>query len=227
MNRRLSLALLALLAGCATHPPTQTQLVKPAPFPVDVQPQPEAVNGSVFSGGTAGSLYAPRRDWKIGDLITIDIVTSSTASNTDNAGLTRKGTINDSMTNFMGIPMSFGHINGGSLSPSIGASSDQQYTGTGSDVAANDITGAVEAVVTGVDPNGTLAIQGRTNVNINGNVTSIVVTGYASPDDIAANATISSDNIANMNVQYVGNGPINDAHTVPWLQRVLSKVSPF
>ncbi|HTQ71234.1 MAG TPA: flagellar basal body L-ring protein FlgH [Acidocella sp.] len=227
LRRALAVLALPVLAGCATHEPTQTQLVKPAPFPVVVEPQPNAVNGSVYPASTAGSLYAPRRDWKVGDLVTIEIVTSSSASNTDNAALKRTGTINDSMTTFMGIPMSFGHINGGSLSPTITASSDQQFAGTGSDVAANDITGAVEAVVTNVDPNGTLALQGRTNVNINGNVTSIVVTGYASPDDIAANAAISSDNIANMNVQYVGNGPINDAHTVPWLQRALSKVWPF
>ena len=56
---------------------------------------------------------------------------------------------------------------------------------------------------------------------------SIVVTGYASPDDIAANTTISSNNVADMNVQYVGNGPINAAHQVPWLQQVLSKAWPF
>ena len=106
-------------------------------------------------------------------------------------------------------------------------SSDQEYTGAGSAAAANNISGQVEAVITHVDPNGTLALAGRTNVNINGNVTSIVVTGYASPDDIAANTTISSNNVADMNVQYVGNGPINDAHQVPWLQQVLSKVWPF
>ncbi len=73
-----------------------------------------------------------------------------------------------------------------------------------------------------MDANGTLALAGRTNVNINGNVTSIVVTGYASPDDIAANTTISSNNVADMNVQYVGIGPINGAH-----QRALAAAMRF
>ncbi len=54
-----------------------------------------------------------------------------------------------------------------------------------------------------------------------------IVTGYASPDDITANATISSNNVADMNVQYVGNGPINDAHRVPLLQQVLDVIWPF
>lgn len=216
-----------LLAGCQTVVAPPATLVKPAPFPVVVATPPMSENGSVFPASSAGSLYAPRRDWRVGDLVTIDVVTSSSASNTDDASLQRKGSINDSLTSFMGIPMSFGHINGGSLAPSIGASSDQEYTGTGAATAANDISGQVEAVVTGVDANGTLALEGRTNVNINGNVISIVVTGYASPDDITANTTISSNQVADMNVQYVGVGPINGAHQLPWLQRVLNKYSPF
>ena len=218
---------LLLLAGCQTVAAPPATLVKPAAFPVTVATPEMSQNGSVFPASSAGSLYAPRRDWRVGDLVTIDVVTSSSASNTDDAALSRKGTIADSMTSFMGIPMNFGHVNGGSFSPTIGATSDQEYTGTGAATAANDITGQVEAVVVGVDANGTLGLEGRTNVNINGNVVSMVVTGYASPDDIAANTTISSNQIADMNVQYVGVGPVNGAHQLPWLQRVLNKWSPF
>ncbi len=220
-------ALLLLLAGCATTPPGPPALVQPASFPVDVQPQQAATDGSIFPANTSGSLYEPRRDWRVGDLVTINIVTSAAANNTDNASLKRTGTINSALTSFMGVPLNFGHLNGSQFSPSFGANSDQEYTGAGSAVASNNISGQVEAVITHVDPNGTLALAGRTNVNINGNVTSIVVTGYASPDDIAANTTISSNNVADMNVQYVGNGPINDAHQVPWLQQLLNKVLPF
>jgi flagellar L-ring protein precursor FlgH len=216
-----------LLTACVTKPPGPPSLVQPAAFPVDVPAPVQSVDGSVFLASSSGSLYEPRRDWRVGDLVTINIVTSSVANNTDNAALKRTGSIQDSMTSFMGIPMSFGHINGGSLSPSITASSDQEYAGTGSAVAANNISGQVEAVITQVDANGTLALSGRTNVNINGNVISIVVSGYASPDDIAANTTISSNQVADMNVQYVGNGPINGAHQVPWLNQILTKVWPF
>jgi|GEM_PF-1977258 len=218
---------LGLLCGCATTAPAPATLVQPAAFPIDVQPEIAATDGSIFPASTSGSLYEPRRDWRPGDLVTIDIVTSSTANNEDNAALKRTGTLNDQLTSFMGVPLNFGHVEGASLSPSVAATSDQEYTGTGSATASNDVTGQVEAVITHVDPNGTLALAGRTNVNINGNVTSIVVTGYASPDDIAANTTISSNNVADMNVQYVGDGPINGAHQLPWLQQILNKASPF
>ncbi|OYV39881.1 MAG: flagellar biosynthesis protein FlgH [Rhodospirillales bacterium 20-64-7] len=224
---RVSGTALALLAGCATTPPGPPAIVQPAEFPINVLPQQQSANGSVFPATTSGSLYEPRRDWRPGDLVTIDIVTSANAAKVDDASLKRTGTLNDALTSFMGVPLSFGHLNGASFSPSVAATSDQEYTGAGTASASDAISGQVEAVITHVDPNGTLALAGRTNVNINGNVTSIVVTGYASPDDIAANTTISSNNVADMNVQYVGNGPIAGSHQVPWLQQILNKVSPF
>ena len=229
-NRASRLALLALasmLTSCAARPPIAETIVQPAAFPIPVMPQVAAGDGSVFPASTSGSLYQPRRDWRPGDLVTIDIVTSSAADNVDTDALKRKGTLADSLTSFMGVPLNFGSFNGSPFSPSVTANSDQEYTGAGSAQASNDITGQVEAVITNVDPNGTLALAGRTNVNVNGNVTSILVTGYASPDDIAANTTISSNNVAEMNVQYVGTGPINGAHQVPWLQQILTKISPF
>jgi len=217
----------ALLAGCAATPPVAETIVKPAAFPIDVQPQTVSQDGSVFPSDSAGSIYEPRRDWRPGDLVTINIVTSTTAANTDDDALKRTGTLNDSLTSFMGVPLQFGSMNGTPFSPSVAATSDQEYAGDGSAAASNNISGQVEAVVTHVDANGILTLAGRTNVNVNGNVDSIMVTGYASPDDIAANTTISSNNVADMNVQYVGNGPINGAHQVPWLQQILTKVSPF
>ena len=215
------------LASCTAAAPGPAAIVKPADFPVQVAQHPAATDGSIFPASTSGSLYQPRRDWRVGDLVTINVVTSTSAINTDNDSLTRKGKLNSAMTNFMGVPPIFGNYAGSHFSPSIAATSDQEYAGAGSAAASNNISGQVEAVVTHVDPNGTLALSGRTNVNVNGNVTSIVVTGYASPDDITANTTISSNEVADMNVQYVGNGPINDAHQVPWLQQILSKAWPF
>ena len=218
---------LGLLGGCATKAPGSQALVPASVFPISVSRGPTAEDGSVFPSASSGSIYEPKRDWRAGDLVAIDIVTSTTAVNNDAASLKREGTIANSVTSFFGVPLNFGSLAGTPFSPTINTSSSNAYDGTGSETASNNITGEVEAVVTRVDPNGTLALEGRTNVNVNGNVNAIVVTGYASPDDITANATISSNNVADMNVQYVGNGPINDAHRVPLLQQILAKIWPF
>jgi flagellar L-ring protein precursor FlgH len=222
-----ALGCLILLGGCATSAPGSRSLVPASAFPIAVPRGPVAENGSVFPATSSGSIYEPKRDWRPGDLVAIDIVTSTTAVDNDAAALSRAGTVTNSVTSFFGVPLNFGSLAGVPFSPSINTSSSNQYTGSGTETASNTVTGDVEAVVTRVDPNGTLALEGRTNVNVNGNVNAIIVTGYASPDDITANATISSNNVADMNVQYVGNGPINDAHRVPLLQQIIAKIWPF
>ncbi len=225
--RRGGLALLLCLGGCATEAPSARSLVPASAFPIAVARTPPAENGSVFPETSSGSLYEPKRDWRPGDLVEIDIVTATSAANNDATNLSRSGSVANSVTSFFGVPLNFGSLDGTPFSPTITTSSSNQYAGTGTEAASNTISGSIEAVVTRVDPNGTLALEGRTNVNVNGNVTALVVTGYASPQDITANATISSNNVAGMNVQYVGNGPINDAHQVPLLQQVLDKIWPF
>lgn len=222
-----SVPLLLQMAACATNAPSDRALVPATQFPIAASRAPLAEDGSIFPATSSGSLYEPKRDWRPGDLVAIDIVTSTSASNNDATSLKRSGTVGNSVTSFFGVPLNFGSLAGTPFSPNITTSSNNQYTGTGTEAASDTISGSIEAVVTHVDPNGILALEGRTNVNVNGNVTAIVVTGYASPQDITANATISSNNVAGMNVQYVGNGPVNDAHQVPLLQQVLAKIWPF
>ncbi len=221
------LCMLLCLAACATEAPSARSLVPATAFPIAVPRGPVAENGSVFPATSSGSLYEPKRDWRPGDLVAIDIVTTTSATNNDATTLSRDGTVSNSVTSFFGVPLNFGSLAGTPFSPNISTASSNKYAGSGTEAASNTISGTIEAVVTRVDPNGTLALEGRTNVNVNGNVTALVVTGYASPQDITANATVSSNNVAGMNVQYVGNGPVNDSHQVPLLQQVLDKIWPF
>ena len=86
----LSLAASGALVAC-THAPGPITMVKPAAFPVTVAPQVASTDGSVFPTATSGSLYEPRRDWRPGDLVTIDIVTATTANDTDNDSLKPQG----------------------------------------------------------------------------------------------------------------------------------------
>ncbi len=126
------LALLGLLGGCATDAPGAHSLVPAAVFPISVPRGPIAENGSVFPAASSGSVYEPKRDWRPGDLVAIDIVTTTTAADNDAASLNRTGTVANSVTSFFGVPLNFGSLNGTPFSPSINTSSSNQYTGTGS-----------------------------------------------------------------------------------------------
>ncbi len=225
--RALGLAGLVVLAGCATEAPGKMYFVKPNAFPVQAPPIPDATNGTVYPADSTGSLYGNQRFWEPGDIVTVDVTLASNAQGTDGGTLNKNESLNASVTQFLGVPLQFGYANGSRFSPAFTTSNQQQFTGTGSVSGSSTVSTNIAAVVTAVEPNGVLQLSGRTNVNINGNVTGIVVTGYARPQDIGANNTISSDQLAQANIQYVGVGELNSAHHVPWLEGIFSQYLPF
>ena len=226
--RGVGLLCLGLLTGCDTDAPGQMYFVKPSKFPVDVQPTADAHHGSVFPLEATGSLYSNQRFWQVGDIVTVAVTMANSAQDNSSGSLTKNSTLDFSINEVMGVPLQFGkNFAGVPYSPAFNWGSNQQFTGTGSSATSNQVTTDIAAVVTDVEPNGVLALSGRTNVNINGNVTGIEVTGYARPQDIGPSNTVSSDQLADSNVQYVGTGSANSAQHVPWLQGVISKYSPF
>lgn len=216
-----------VLAGCATKAPGKAYFVKPSSFPVQVQTQPEVADGSVFPVDSTGSLYGNQSFWQTGDIVTINVTLSTTAQDNDAGTLAKTSSVNDSVSGILGIAPQFGFLNGSRFSPSIGLSNKQSFSGKGATSGSNSVTTELAAVVTGIEPNGVLALKGHTNVNINGNVTGIEVTGYARPQDIGPNNTLNSSQLADANIQYVGVGAVNSAHHVPWLESTISRYSPF
>jgi len=208
-------AVAVLLSGCATKAPPKRYFVQPAPFPVQAESPPDAQNGSIVPANATGSLYGNQSVWEKGDVVTVNVSFSTTAQNKGDGALKKDSTYDSSGTHILGY------------SPSLGLSSKQSFTGSGSVSGSNAVTTELAAVVIDIKPNGVLALRGRTNVNINGNVTGIEVTGFARPRDIGPNNTLDSSQLADANIQYVGIGDINSADHVPWLQSTLSKYSPF
>lgn len=221
------LAAAVLLAGCATRAPSSKAYLTPQPMPVKPQSPPQPDHGSVFSPGAHVSLFQDHRLWRSGDLVTINIAQNATASTNDNAQLQRQSSVNDSVTGFLGVPLTFGHHAGQQFQPSFTTNSDNSFKGKGQTSASNTVQGQVTAVVVQVEPNGVLSLRGRTDVNIDGEVRTIQITGYARQQDIGPDNTVSSNGLANMNVQYVGKGATQTAKRVPWLQNLLNHYWPF
>jgi flagellar L-ring protein precursor FlgH len=215
------------LTGCATSAPGKLYFVKPSAFPVSAQATPDSSGGSVFPTDTTGSLYGNQRNWAVGDIVTIDVTLNTTANDTDSGALAKSSSVNDSVSAFLGAPLHFGSLNGTPFQPTFNIANKQAFSGNGATSGSNAVTTEIAAVVTGIESNGILALAGRTNVNINGNVTGVEVTGFARPQDIGANNTLNSAQLADANVQYVGVGAINSSHHVPWLENTLSRYSPF
>jgi flagellar L-ring protein precursor FlgH len=227
LKKLASVAGVVVLAGCATTPPAKHDYLQPQPLPVKPKSPPRAANGSAFQPNAHISLFQDHRLWRAGDLVTINIVQNASASTGDNTQLQRQSSTDMGVTAFLGMPLTFGHHAGRQFSPTFKTKDDNSFKGKGQTSASNEVTGQVTAVVTEVEPNGILELQGRTGVNVNGNVRAIDISGYVRPQDIGPDNTVASNDLASMNVQYVGKGPTQSAHHIPWFVNLLNTFWPF
>ena len=90
------------------------------------------------------------------------------------------------------------------------------------------MTATISAVVTQVLPNGSLVIQGTKNVKINSENQVLGLRGIVRPVDLSTANMVSSDRIAQMDLQVNGKGVVGDQVKRPFiLYRLLMGLLPF
>ena len=82
------------------------------------------------------------------------------------------------------------------------------FSGSGSSAQSNSLNGQVSVHVVRVFQNGNLEILGQKKLTLNNGDEYIRVHGIVRPKDINEKNIVSSDRIANANIQYIGAGDI-------------------
>jgi flagellar L-ring protein precursor FlgH len=227
-NRRTSIAAgisALLLAACAITPPAsvhQPMTARPAP------PGAPVANGAIYQvqyaaqpGYVNRPLFEDRRARSVGDILTISIseTTSATKSSSSTAG--RTGSTNASVTGLAGLP-------GKSLLGSnVAASSASAFEGKGDSASNNVFTGTITVTVIEVLPNGNLLVSGEKQLGINQGSEFVRFSGIVNPASVSSGNTVSSTQVADARIEYRGNGYIDEAQTMGWLGRFFMSVLPF
>ncbi len=224
MKRIVLLSLALALTGCAvekTH-------VKTAGYDEQLpKPTADYSNGSIWQASTGGlteDLKAHRR----GDILTIVITETASASKEAKTDTSRGSSVNAGIPNFMGLQTA-GLLknNIGDLSKLISASVDSSYKGSGSTSRAENLKATMTAKVIDVLPNGNMLIEGRRNIKVNNEDQEIILEGTVRPRDIGADNVINSIYIADARISYAGRGIISDRQSPGWLMNIIDKVWPF
>lgn len=212
-------ALMALLAGCNTVPPTnvhQPMTARPNP-----RPDHPYANGSIYNAATSRPLFEDRKARFVGDTITINIVENTSASTKSNSKAERSGSIAAATPTIAGVPgKSFQGL-------SLEASSSNTFDGKGEAAANNVFTGTITATVIEVLPNGNLLVSGEKQVAIAQGQEYIRISGVINPSFVSASNTISSSRIADARIEYKESGYISEAQAMGWLARFFLSVLPF
>ncbi len=172
---------------------------------------------SLYKVGKTGSPYTPEKSFRVGDIITVLIVESSTAQH--------KAGTNSNVSDDFGVK--FVHTLE-RLNPLIGPSSavsgdlSQRYGGLGSTQRESNIQAKIAAEVTEVMENGNLRIEGKHTVRVNDENQEILVAGVVRSKDVTITNTIYSYQVADADVSIKGTGTVQEAEAPGWFTRILN-----
>ena len=237
----LGIVILALMGiGCASKQPQP--VLPPAPSIHQLMPsQVQKNSGSLFQEDNARFLFADSRARRVGDIVVVNIVENVSAKNKATTKAKKSSSLNLGINNFFGqqhlrlFPL--GNVMGGGPSagprmpvgsaPIVSATSTSDFKGDGETIRESDITASVAARVVRVLPGGLLQIEGARRIKVNNETQIIVVRGLARPRDIGPDNTISSNYLADAQIEIYGQGVLADKQKPGWLTRLLENIWPF
>lgn len=178
-------------------------------------------------------LYGDKRSFAVGDLITIDVGESSSLAASQNSVRNRQSQVENAVKQFLFANSKMGTHNGGLPGTEIESKSSNK--GGGSIANTQNLKGRVSVVVIDVLPNGVLILEGARMVTFSGESYYAVLKGMVRQEDIGAGFReglryrniVSSQYIADAQIEFVSKGSLNDAQKESWYQKIASMVNPF
>ncbi|RLB42902.1 MAG: hypothetical protein DRH12_04390 [Deltaproteobacteria bacterium] len=226
----------SLLVGCAGN----TQQVKKERGVIVATPShPNTIGpkqsveipeqASLFQETAYPGFFQDIRAFKVGDLVTINIVETSKAEKKAETDTQRDSSIYAGINNFLGYEQKMGELfpQGFNNNIMFKGSMKNSFKGTGNTKRDESMTATITARVMEVLPNGNLFIRGTREIRVNNETQFIVLSGLVRPYDISKDNTVLSTYIADAKIEYTGKGALSDKQRPGWLMRILDYVWPF
>lgn len=223
LGRCVSLAaLLAMLGGCMLAQPSFEDYAASLP---EEAPDTRVANGSIFQANREVALFENPVAGRVGDILTIRLVESTSASKSANTSTAKETNAElGAGTTFMGRPIT---INGNNIL-SAGMANSSDFTGTGSSAQSNSLVGDITVTVAKRYANGNLLVRGQKWITINQGREFVRVQGMVRAVDVQPDNTVLSTKVADASIAYGGQGALADANAKGWLARFFdSPLTPF
>jgi len=167
---------------------------------------------------TSESLYKDKKAFKIGDVLTVNVMESASASHNANtkASKTSSAGVSWGAQKSTGVPFQDFSISG-----------KENMQGGGGSARSGDLTGHITVRVAEVLPNGNLVINGNRVITVNDEKQIMEITGIVRPEDVTAENTVLSTLVADAQIKYTGNGAVSEKAKVGLISRLLSMLFVF
>jgi flagellar L-ring protein precursor FlgH len=217
------------LVGCAAGLKQTEPLKEDVVYEVNDKGPQEKYEGSLWQDDSPFcDLFINPKARRVGDIITVNILESSTASNNATTDTDRKSTLYGTIEKMLGYERQFsepkhqfnpfGGIKGGL---------ESEFAGAGTTKRSGNLAASITARVTEILPNSNLKIFGSREVTVNNEKQFITLSGIIRSRDISPDNAILSTYISDAKIVYSGAGIIDDRQHPGWLARVVDKAWPF
>ena len=182
---------------------------------------------SLWQDGTSRPMFADKRASRVGDLITIVVQENTTATKDNKTSTSKKATMDAAITAFLYSPAASGLLTKGGTLPALKYNSGNTFDGGGTINNSEQIVAQVTVRVIDRLPNGNMLVEGTRETAFSGEKQNIVLHGIVRPEDVTANNTVFSYNVADAKIQIVSKGAITDSQRKGWFTKIWDKLSPF
>lgn len=192
------------------------------------------VSASLWQESRAGNeLFRDDRAWQPMDLITIVVTERSEGKKEANTEVKQKTTVEAAIESLLGyqtdLEQGLEGKNKGDVDPAslIGASTQNDFKGEGKTNRKGSLTARISAMVAEVLPSGILRVEGKKIISVNSEEQIMVISGLVRPKDITSENEVDSSKIAQLRVDYYGEGTVGESQVGGWLGRIMRTVWPF
>ena len=166
------------------------------------------------------SLFADRRAYYPGDLITITLSERTVAQTRKSTSSSKTTGVSMAAPSVLGAPFT---INGRDpLNTTI--NSENSFEGTGDSDQSNSLSGSVTVTVVDRLPNGNLVVRGEKLIRLNRSDEVVQIQGIIRPADIQTDNSVSSSRVADARIVYTGRGELAQTNAQGWLSRFFNSV---
>lgn len=187
----------------------------------------QASPGSLWKAEASRSMFADKRARAVGDVITIVVQENTTASKDNSTKTSKSSSVDAAIDTFLYAPGASGLLTKGGQMPAMRFGGSQSFDGGGKINNSERITSRVAVKVVDTLPNGNMIIEGRRETHISGEKQEAILRGVVRSEDIMANNTVFSYNVAEASIKFLSKGTLTDNQRKGWLFRVWEKVTPF
>lgn len=153
-------------------------------------------------------LASDHRAYRVGDLLTVIVMESTSAQSTAGTGATSDFNVS-------------GNVSNGSMRHEIGAGIGGNSDSTGQTSRSGNVRTQMSVRVLEILPQQLIKIHGEQSLTVNGETQRIGISGIVRADDIGNDNIIISNRIADASIEIIGDGDVSNAQKQNVIYRAL------